>query len=139
MNREVFGLSDSEPRSIRPDFDKAGGLIPAIAQDEATGEILMLAYMNPAALDATIQTGEVHYYSRSRQTLWHKGGTSGHVQKVKDIRLDCDGDAVVVKIEQVGGAACHTGHRSCFHYAYQDGQFAATGVKAFDPRKVYGS
>jgi phosphoribosyl-AMP cyclohydrolase len=101
---------------MRPDFSKGGGLIPAVAQDAATGEILMLAYMNEESYDMTLATGEVHYWSRSRSELWHKGATSGHVQRVKEILLDCDQDAVVVKIEQAGGKACHTGRRSCFHY-----------------------
>jgi phosphoribosyl-AMP cyclohydrolase len=99
-----------------PDFDKSGGLVPAVAQDAVTGEILMLAYMNRESFRKTLETGEVYYWSRSRQELWHKGDTSGHVQKVKELYLDCDMDAVVVKIEQVGGVSCHTGKRSCFHY-----------------------
>lgn len=102
---------------IEPDFEKAGGLVPAVAQDAETGEILMLAYMNRESFDLTLKTGEVHYWSRSRQKLWHKGGgRSGRVQKVKALYLDCDQDAIVVKIEQVGGISCHTGLRSCFHY-----------------------
>ena len=102
---------------IEPDFDKGGGLVPAVAQDAATGEILMLAYMNRESFAKTVETGEVHYWSRSRRELWHKGGgRSGRVQKVKELRLDCDLDAVLIKIEQVGGVACHTGRRSCFHY-----------------------
>jgi phosphoribosyl-AMP cyclohydrolase len=125
-------------KAKKPDFKKAGGLIPAIAQDAATGEILMMAYMSEDALDKTIETGEVHYWSRSRQELWHKGGTSGHVQKVKDIFLDCDGDTIVVKVEQIGGAACHTGHRTCFHLRYTDSEFREEGEKVFDPAEVYG-
>lgn len=102
---------------IEPDFEKGGGLIPAVAQDAETGEILMLAYMNRESFDLTLKTGEVHYWSRSRQKLWHKGGgSSGRVQKVKALYLDCDQDAIVVKIEQVGGVSCHTGLRTCFHY-----------------------
>lgn len=108
-----------------------------MAQDAATGEILMLAYMNKEALDKTIETGEVHYWSRSRRELWHKGGTSGHVQKVSEIYVDCDGDTIVVKIDQIGGAACHTGHRTCFHYRWNDGAFVEEGEKVFDPREVY--
>lgn len=103
---------------IEPDFAKGGGLIPAVAQDAQTGRILMLAYMNRESYQKTLATGEVHYYSRSRQELWHKGATSGQVQKVKELYLDCDQDAVVVKIEQLGGAACHTGEPSCFHYRW---------------------
>jgi phosphoribosyl-AMP cyclohydrolase len=100
---------------MEPDFDKSGGLVPAVAQDAKTGEILMLAYMNRESYQRTLETGEVHYWSRSRKELWHKGGSSGHVQKVKELYLDCDQDAIVVKIEQVGGVACHTGKRSCFY------------------------
>ncbi|MBU2546942.1 MAG: phosphoribosyl-AMP cyclohydrolase [Proteobacteria bacterium] len=131
-------MSDEQKETIAPDFKKTGGLIPAIAQDASTGEILMMAYMNEAALQKTIETGEVHYWSRSRQELWHKGGTSGHVQKLRDIRLDCDGDAILVKIEQVGGAACHTGLRSCFHYSWQGAAFRLEGgERVFDPAEVY--
>jgi len=102
---------------IEPDFDKGGGLVPAVAQDADTGEILMLAYMNRESFQKTLETGEVHYFSRSRQKLWHKGGgSSGRVQKVEAMYLDCDQDAVVVKIKQVGGISCHTGRRTCFHY-----------------------
>lgn len=102
---------------VEPDFEKGGGLVPCVAQDAVTGEILMLAYMNRESFAKTLETGEVHYYSRSRQKLWHKGGgSSGCVQKVKSMYLDCDQDAIVVKIDQVGGISCHTGLRSCFHY-----------------------
>lgn len=105
---------------IEPDFTKGHGLIPAVAQDAETGEILMLAYMNEESFQKTLETGEVHYWSRSRQELWHKGGgRSGRVQKVVAMYLDCDCDAVVVKIKQVGGISCHTGRRSCFHYEMQ--------------------
>jgi phosphoribosyl-AMP cyclohydrolase len=107
---------------LKPDFEKGGGLIPAIAQDAQTGEILMLAYMNEESYLKTLETGEVHYYSRSRKELWHKGATSGNIQKVKEIYLDCDKDALVVKIEQVGGIACHTGKPSCFHYRRVKGE-----------------
>lgn len=97
-----------------PKFSGAGGLVAAVAQDAATGEVLMLAWMDRAAWEATLKTGEAHYFSRSRQRLWHKGESSGHVQKVRAIRLDCDSDAVLLEVEQVGGAACHEGYRSCF-------------------------
>jgi len=122
---------------FRPDFDKAGGLVPAIAQDAATGEVLMLAYMNEEAFDATVATGEVHYYSRSRKELWHKGATSGNVQKVVAIRLDCDADAVLVKVDQVGGAACHTGRGSCFYRELQCGEETVCSPMVFDPKEVY--
>jgi phosphoribosyl-AMP cyclohydrolase len=101
--------------TAEPDFEKTGGLVPAIVQDAVTGEIYMLAYMNRESYRLTLTTGEVYYWSRSRQELWHKGDTSGFIQKVKEIYLDCDLDTVLVKIEQVGGIACHTGRRSCFY------------------------
>ena len=120
------------------DFDKMGGLLPAIVQDADTGEVLMLAFMNQEAWERTLETGEAHYFSRSRNTLWHKGGTSGHVQRVKEIYLDCDADTVLLKVEQVGGAACHTGYRSCFYRRRQGGVWETVGEPVFDPRKVYG-
>jgi len=124
---------------LTPDFEKGGGLIPAIAQDAATGEVLMLAYMNKESWEKTLETGEVHYWSRSRGKLWHKGGTSGHVQKVKSLRLDCDRDAVVAIVEQIGGAACHEGYRSCFFRELgADGEAVECSPKVFDPEKVYG-
>ncbi len=119
-----------------PDFSK--GLVPAIAQDAATGEVLMLAYMNEEAWQRTLATGEAHYWSRSRGELWHKGGTSGHVQKVRSIRLDCDNDTILLRIEQIGGAACHTGHRSCFYREWMDGEVADCSPVVFDPQSVYG-
>ncbi|MBF0480228.1 MAG: phosphoribosyl-AMP cyclohydrolase [Desulfovibrionaceae bacterium] len=122
---------------FRPDFAKAGGLVPAIAQDAASGEVLMLAYMNEEAFDATIASGEVHYWSRSRKSLWHKGATSGHVQKVVSVRLDCDADAVLVLVEQAGGAACHTGHCSCFFREMKSGEENVCSPMVFDPKEVY--
>ena len=101
-------------------FD-ANGLITAIAQDHETGEVLMLAWMNEEAFQKSVESGEAHYWSRSRQELWHKGATSGNVQKIKEISVDCDQDAVLLKIEQNGDGACHTGRRSCF-YRRIDGQ-----------------
>lgn len=105
-----------------PDFSKGQGLVAAIAQDDTSGEVLMLAWMNQEAWEKTLHTGEVHYFSRSRQSLWHKGATSGHVQKVRSIRLDCDSDAIVLRIEQVGHVACHLGYRSCFFRELKDGK-----------------
>ncbi len=125
-------------REISLDFSKLGGLVPAVVQDAATGEVLMVAFMNQDAWERTLQTGEAHYYSRSRHTLWHKGGTSGHVQRVKEIYLDCDADTVLLKVEQVGGAACHTGYRSCFYRRWQGEGWQEVGHKVFDPEEVYG-
>ncbi len=122
---------------IQLDFNKTGGLVPAIVQDNETGEILMLAYMNQEAFNATLSTGKATYYSRSRQTLWVKGETSGNVQLVKEIRIDCDDDTVLLKVEQLGGAACHTGHRSCFHKKIENGVIRIVGEPVFDPREVY--
>lgn len=99
---------------IKLNFNSTSGLIPAIAQDWQTGEVLMLAYMNQEAWDKTMETGLATYFSRSRQQLWTKGETSGHRQKVKEIRIDCDEDTILLKVEQVGGIACHTGNRTCF-------------------------
>lgn len=122
---------------IELNFEKMGGLLPAIAQDEKTGAVLMLAYMNKAAWDATLKTGRATYYSRTRDTLWVKGLTSGHVQHVKEIRVDCDADTVLLTVEQVGGAACHTGYASCFHQKVEDGVLVTVGEPVFDPKEVY--
>ncbi len=122
---------------IKLDFNKTGGLVPAIVQDYLTGEILMLAYMNPDAFNATLSTGKATYYSRSRQSLWVKGETSGNIQRIKEIYIDCDDDTVLLKVEQLGGAACHTGHRSCFYKKVEDGSIRVTGEPVFDPREVY--
>jgi phosphoribosyl-AMP cyclohydrolase len=99
---------------ITLDFKKLDGLVPAVAQDWQTGEVLMVAFMNEDAWRLTLETGIMHYWSRSRKSLWKKGETSGHVQEVKELRVDCDNDCVVASVAQVGGSACHTGHRSCF-------------------------
>ncbi len=122
---------------ITPRFDKLGGLIPAIVQDAATGAVLMLAFMNEEAWEMTLSTREAHYFSRSRQTLWHKGGTSGHVQRVQEILLDCDADTVLLKVEQVGGAACHEGYASCFFRRLTEDGWQVVGTPVFDPQEVY--
>ena len=122
---------------IELDFDKTGGLIPAIAQDFKTGEVLMLAYMNQESWEATLASGKATYYSRSRKSLWVKGETSGHVQWVKEIRIDCDNDTLLLKVDQVGGAACHTGYRSCFHNKVENHSIVLDGQKIFDPEEVY--
>jgi phosphoribosyl-AMP cyclohydrolase len=120
-----------------PDFAKGGGTIPVVAQDAQTGEVLMLAYMNREAWEKTLESGYVHYWSRSRNALWKKGESSGNVQRVREIRLDCDRDALLIAIDQAGGAACHTGYRSCFHRVYKGGELVVDGVKVFDPDDVY--
>ena len=117
-------------------FD-ANGLIPAIVQDASSGEVLMMAWMNRQSLQKTIETGQTHFYSRSRNKLWLKGESSGHVQHVKSIRLDCDGDVLLVGVEQVG-AACHEGYYSCFFRERQpDDRWKVVGRKVFDPKTVY--
>ncbi len=120
-----------------PDFDKGGGLIPAIVQDYGTGDVLMLAYMNREAWQHTLSSGKATYWSRSRNSLWIKGETSGNVQQVREIIIDCDDDAVLLKVEQVGGAACHTGYRSCFYRKLSEGGIEIVGEKIFNPEEVY--
>ena len=122
---------------IKLEFNKTDKLVPAIVQDYQTGEILMLAYMNLDAFNATLSSGKATYYSRSRQTLWVKGETSGNMQLIKEVRIDCDDDTVLLKGEQLGGAACHTGHRSCFYKKIEDGSVRIMGDPIFDPREVY--
>ncbi|WP_029896731.1 phosphoribosyl-AMP cyclohydrolase [Desulfohalovibrio reitneri] len=123
---------------MQPDFEKCGGLVPTIAQDVEDGEVLMLAYMNEDAWERTLATGEAHYWSRSRQKLWRKGGTSGHVQKVHHIRLDCDADTVLLIVEQLGGAACHKGYKSCFYREIESaGEPVVVSEMVFDPQEVY--
>lgn len=114
----------------------ADGLVPAIVQDASTGEVLMMAWMDRPALAATLATGEAHYYSRSRAMAWHKGGTSGHVQRVVEVRVDCDADVILLKAEQVGGA-CHEGYRSCFHRRWDGAALVIEGRKVFEPESVY--
>lgn len=115
-----------------------GGLLPAVVQDAESGEVLMLAWMNEEAWERTLASGEAHFWSRSRRELWHKGATSGHVQRVRSARLDCDSDAILLLVEQAGGAACHTGHRSCFFREWRDGAAAECAPMVFDPVAVYG-
>ena len=128
---------------LRPRFD-AAGLITCVTSDAATGEVLMVAHMNEEALQKTVATGEAWYFSRSRQALWRKGETSGHVQRVAEIRIDCDQDAVWLRVEQAGGAACHTGRRSCFYRAVVPGTAGGAALtfvaaeRVFDPDTVYG-
>jgi phosphoribosyl-AMP cyclohydrolase len=115
----------------------AQGLVPAIAQDAETGDVLMFAWMNRDSLLETVKTGDAVYWSRSRGRLWHKGEESGHTQKVHEIRLDCDNDVILLKIDQTGGMACHTGRRSCFFSKLQDGQWVAVDPVLKDPKDIY--
>lgn len=119
------------------DFDKAGGLIPVIAQDAATGQVLMLAWMNREAFEETLRTGRAVYFSRSRNRLWRKGEESGHVQQVQGVYVDCDADTVLLKVTQVGGAACHEGYPSCFFRELTGGEPRIIAEKVFDPAAVY--
>ncbi|WP_083254517.1 phosphoribosyl-AMP cyclohydrolase [Desulfoplanes formicivorans] len=125
---------------LQPDFKKGNGMVPAIAQDAKTGKVLMMAYMDEEAWEQTLATGEAHYHSRSRNALWHKGESSGHVQKVHAVRLDCDQDTVLLLVEQKGGAACHLGYESCFFQELSDlqnGSWTTCCEKVFDPKEVY--
>jgi phosphoribosyl-AMP cyclohydrolase len=122
---------------MQPDFDKAGGLIPAIAQDADTGAVLMLAWMNREAWDETMRTRRAVYFSRSRNKLWRKGEESGNVQEVRDVYVDCDADTILLKVHQVGGAACHEGYASCFFRRLTPDGVEVVGERVFDPRTVY--
>ena len=132
-----------EGLSFQPNFD-ASGLVTCVATDAATGVVLMVAHMNDEALRKTIATGEAWYFSRSRRALWRKGESSGHVQRVVEMRVDCDQDAVWIRVEQEGGGACHTGRRSCFYRAVPVGKSGAVTLefreaeRLFDPEAVYG-
>jgi phosphoribosyl-AMP cyclohydrolase len=119
------------------DFEKAGGLVPAVAQDAATGQVLMLAWMNKESFDETVRTGRAVYWSRSRGRLWRKGEESGHVQEVREILVDCDADTLLLKVNQVGGAACHEGYASCFFRKLENGELKTVATKLFDPKEVY--
>jgi len=113
------------------------GLVPAVAQEAGSGRVLMVAWMDRDALQKTVQTGEVHYWSRSRKKLWHKGEESGNVQKVKSIRLDCDEDVILIEVDQVGGIACHTGRHSCFFQILDDGKWVTADPVLKDPKDIY--
>lgn len=125
-------------KNLEIDFARGQGLIPAIIQDYKTGEVLMVAYMNAESWAKTQETGKACFWSRSRKKLWLKGETSGHVQIVKEVFVDCDNDALLLKVEQVGGAACHTGYRSCFYRRIVTGGAEEVGERMFDPKEVYG-
>ncbi|MBE6368757.1 MAG: phosphoribosyl-AMP cyclohydrolase [Lentisphaerae bacterium] len=123
--------------AIELDFAKSGGLIPAIAQDYQTNEVLMMAYINAESWAETLKSGYATYFSRSRNQLWKKGESSGHLQVVKEILVDCDCDTVIFKIEQLGPGACHTGHRSCFYRRVKDNALEEVEATVFDAEKVY--
>jgi phosphoribosyl-AMP cyclohydrolase len=116
----------------------ADGLVPVIAQEVVTGKVLMFAWMNREALAKTAELGEAVYWSRSRSRLWHKGESSGHVQKVHEIRLDCDRDVVLLEVEQLGGIACHTGRHNCFYHRLEDGHWVEVEPVLKDPKEIYG-
>lgn len=124
--------------SIELDFEKSkDGLLPAIVQDSSNGEVLMLAYINKESWNKTLETGKAHFWSRSREQLWLKGESSGHVQLVKEIFIDCDLDTVVFKVEQLGGAACHKGYASCFYRMVVGDDLQVISKRVFDPEVVY--
>jgi len=122
---------------LEPDFSKGSGLLPAIVQDYETRDVLMLAYMNHASWLKTLETGRATFWSRSRNALWIKGETSGHIQLVREVMIDCDVDAILLKVDQWGGAACHTGYRSCFYRRLVDGKVEIVSEKIFNPEDVY--
>jgi phosphoribosyl-AMP cyclohydrolase len=122
---------------IEIDFKKGDGLIPVIIQDASTNEVLMLGYMNQEAWEETLKIKKSSFWSRSRNKLWVKGETSGHFQEIKEIYLDCDGDTLLLKVDQIGAAACHTGFRSCFHHRHVEAGWEVFGERLFDPKEVY--
>ncbi len=127
-----------ETSGLQPDFNKGNGLIPVITQEYGTNEVLMLAYMNKESFEETIRSGRATYFSRSRNQLWKKGETSGNMQHIKEIRMDCDNDTILIKVEQKGGAACHLGYKSCFFKkADTNGSFKSVEKRIFDPANVY--
>lgn len=122
---------------LEPDFEKQGGLLPVVVQEAGSGVVLMLAYMNREAYQETLRTGRGVYYSRSRGGLWRKGEESGNVQHVRSVRIDCDRDTLLLEVEQIGGAACHTGHQTCFYRELTGGQVNIVAPRIFDPAEVY--
>ena len=127
----------SHSSATSPDFSKGDGLVPAIAQDAATGTVLMMAYMNQESYDETLKTGRAVYFSRSRGKLWRKGEESGNVQQVQAIYLDCDADTILLSVNQIGGAACHEGYQSCFFRKVTPAGLEVVGERIFDPKEVY--
>jgi phosphoribosyl-AMP cyclohydrolase len=134
MNQSLQAIEEA---TVQIDFDKAGGLVAAIAQDADTGDVLMIAWMNRDAFEETLRTGRAVYFSRSRGKLWRKGEESGHFQEVKEVLVDCDADAVLLKVKQIGGAACHEGYRSCFFRKVEGDSLKVIAERVFDPRQVY--
>lgn len=137
-------MQDSPANVVQPDWLNEihwteDGLVPAIAQDADNGDILMMAWMNAESLKLTVEEGQAVYWSRSRGKLWRKGESSGHQQVLRDIRLDCDADVILLKVEQKGGIACHTGRRSCFYRTLKDGQWVSAEPVLKDPNAIYGS
>lgn len=130
-------MSEKMETVIEPDFAKCGGLVTTIAQDAETGKVLMLAYMNEESYRETLATGRAVYFSRSRQKLWRKGEESGNVQLVREIFIDCDRDAILLKVEQIGKAACHEGYESCFFRKITPEGVEVVGERVFDPKEVY--
>lgn len=131
-------MSESAPASWLEDvYWNQDGLVPAIAQDAETGRILMMAWMNRESLQLTADEGRAVYWSRSRNRLWRKGEESGHVQTVREIRLDCDADVIVLQVEQIGGIACHTGRESCFYRVLRDGKWHTVDPVIKDPEQIY--
>ncbi len=124
---------------IELDFNKLGGIVPAVAQDWKTGEVLMTAFMNQEAWDLTRSTGIMHYWSRTRKKLWKKGETSGNIQEVKELRVDCENSSILAAINQIGDAACHTGYRSCYYRVVEKDGLRTDGRKIFDPKDKYGA
>jgi len=123
---------------VELDFDKLGGIVPVIVQDYESGEVLMMAFMNREAWERTLKTGHVHYWSRSRGKIWKKGETSGNLQEVREIRVDCDCDCLLIRVRQIGGAACHMGYRSCFYRVVEGNGLRTDGERLFNPEHVYG-
>jgi phosphoribosyl-AMP cyclohydrolase len=136
-NGDSEDIINEEEAMLTLQFNKGNGLLPAIVQDYETKEVLMLAYINEQAWKKTLEIGKAHYWSRSRNELWLKGETSGHQQIIKKILVDCDEDTIIYQVEQIGGAACHTGHRSCFFRQVSDNNLETIDEPVFDPGEVY--
>ena len=128
----------SHSKDLIPDFNQSDGLLPVVVQEASNDQVLMVAYMNEEAWKQTLATGEAVYFSRSRQRLWKKGESSGHVQRVLEVYVDCDADSILLKVKQSGGAACHEGYPSCFFRKWENGQYRVVSKRLFDPQQVYG-